>query len=184
MAKLILGITGEMGSGKGTIAAHVIEKHMGSTHRFSTMLRDVLDRLYIEQTRENIAQLSTILRKNFGEDCLSNVMMHDAQNDDRTLVIIDGVRRKTDIVHLEGLPHFKLVYIDADIKTRYERIIKRGENAGESQKTFEEFQKDHEHEAESQIVGLKKEADYVIDNNGNFQQLYDQINKIIAQNLK
>lgn len=184
MAKLILGIAGEMGCGKGTIAKHVIEKHLGSAHRFSTMLRDVLDRLYLDQTRENLAQMSTILRQNFGEDLLSRVMMHDAENDDRSLVIIDGVRRKTDIVHLEELPHFKLVYVEADMRKRYERIILRGENANETKKTFEDFQKDHEHEAELQIKDLKNVADYIVNNDGTFEELYEQINQIIAENLK
>lgn len=184
MAKLILGIAGEMGCGKGTIAKYAIGKYGSGSLRFSTILRDVLDRLYLEQSRENLQKLSTVLRQNFGEDLFSGAMMHDAENSGQDLVIIDGVRRMTDIVHLRELPHFKLIYVDADIRARYERIVGRGENVNETQKTFEQFQEDHKDESELQILGLKDYADYVVDNNSTFEQLYVQVDEIVKENLK
>jgi dephospho-CoA kinase len=184
MAKLILGITGEMASGKGTIAKHVIAERGGSAHRFSTILRDVLDRVYLEQTRDNMQTLSTILRKNFGEELMAKSMYFDAQNDEHDVVVVDGVRRMADIAFLRDLPHFKLVYVEADIVKRYERIIKRGENPDDSKKTFEEFQKAHEDESELQIKDLKNYADYIISNDGTYQELYKTIDEIINQNLQ
>lgn len=184
MAKLILGVAGEMGSGKGTITKHVIQEHRGSSHRFSTMLRDVLDRMHIEQTRENMATLSTIVRKNFGEDLLAKAICHETQKDEHDVVIIDGVRRMDDIVYLRKLPHFKLIYVDADIRVRYERVVRRGENANDTSKTFDEFKRDHELESELQIKDLKNYADYAVDNNGTFVDLYKQIEDIIKENLK
>lgn len=184
MAKLILGITGEMGSGKGTIAKHVMQQHGGKSHRFSTILRDILDRVYVEQTRENISTISTILRKNFSEDILAKAMYHDTQNDEHEIVVVDGVRRLADIVYLRELPHFKLIYLEADMQTRYERIVKRGENTDDNAKTFEEFKKDHELETELQIKELKNYADFVVDNDGIFADLYKQIDEIITENLK
>jgi len=182
MAKIILGITGEIACGKGTIASHLAKEYQAGTHRFSTMLRDVLDRMYIEQTRENIATLSTILRKNYGEDVMAKTMMREAEDDKNEIVIIDGVRRLADIKYLQELPHFKLVYIEADMQKRYERIIKRGENTDDIGKTFEEFQKEHELETELQIRDLKNYANYVVDNNGTYTDLYEQIDKIIKEN--
>jgi dephospho-CoA kinase len=184
MAKLILGITGEMGSGKGTIAKYVVNEHKGTSHRFSTILRDVLDRLHLEQSRDNIQTLSTILRKNFSEDIMAKGMFHDVENDSHDIVVVDGVRRMADIVFLKELPHFKLVYVDADMETRYERIIHRGENTDDAKKTFEEFQKAHEDDSELQIKDLKNYADYVIDNNGSFSDLYVHVGDIIKQNLQ
>jgi dephospho-CoA kinase len=184
MPKLILGIAGEMGSGKGTIAKYISEKYEGNAHRFSTVLRDVLDRIYVEQTRENISAISTVLRKKFGEDILAKAMYHDTQNDKCDIVVIDGVRRMADIQYLQELPHFKFIYIDTDIKICYERIVKRGENTGDATKTFEEFKNDHELETELQIRDLKNYANYAISNNSNFEELYKQIDRIIAENLK
>ena len=183
MAKLILGITGEMGGGKGTIAKHIMLEHKGSVHKFSTVLRDMLDRAHIEQTRENIQTLSTIMRKSFGEDLLAKAMYHDTVSDECELVIIDGVRRMTDITYLKELPHFKLIYIEADMQNRYERIVKRGENPNDSKKSFTDFQRDHESESELQIKDLKNYANYIIENDGTYAELYKQVDDIIAENL-
>ncbi|NTW27022.1 MAG: AAA family ATPase [Candidatus Moranbacteria bacterium] len=183
MAKLILGITGEMGSGKGTIAKHASLEHKASTRRFSTILRDLLDRVYVEQTRENISTISTILRKNFSEDILAKAMYHDTENDTHKIVIVDGVRRLADIAYLRELPHFKLVYIEASMENRYERIVKRAENTDDAAKTFEQFKKDHELETELQIRDLKNYSNYVVNNDGTYADLYDQVNKIIAENI-
>lgn len=183
MAKLILGIAGEMGCGKGTIAKHVVAEYGGGSLRFSTILRDVLDRVHVEQSRENIQTLSTILRKSYGEDILASAMMHDAEGAPQDIVVVDGVRRMSDITHLKKLPHFHLVYVEADMEKRYERIVQRGENSDDNSKTFEQFKRDHEDESELQIRDLKNYADHVVDNNGTFMELYAQIDAIINGNL-
>lgn len=184
MAKLILGISGEMGSGKGTIAKHIKLEHNGNVHKFSTILRDVLDRLYLEQSRDNMQALSTILRKTYGEDIMAKGMYHDAENDEHDLVVVDGVRRMSDITFLKELPHFKLIYVEADMENRYERIIKRGENPDDAKKTFAEFEKAHENESEIQIRDLKNYASIIINNDGTYQELYQKINELITENLK
>jgi dephospho-CoA kinase len=177
--KLIIGLAGEISSGKGTVAKYIKDKYSGSTFRFSTMLRDVLDRLYIQQTRESTSHLSTLLRQFFGEDIMAKVMYNDVKNDENPIVVIDGVRRQADIKYLKELPEFKLVFIDALIKNRYDRIQTRGENADDNKKTFEEFKNDHRLETELQISDLKNISDFVIDNNGNKEELYEKVSDLI-----
>ena len=75
-----------------------------------------------------------------------------------------------------------MVYLETDLEKRFERIKERGENSDDNDKTFEEFKKDHEREAEQEIKKLKIQADFIIDNNGSFEDLYEQINKIILKN--
>lgn len=179
--KIVLGLAGEIASGKGTTAQYIIDKYNGSSHRFSTMLRDVARRMYLEENRENLQKLSTIFRQNFHDDLLSMVIAKDVENDKHEIIAIDGVRRLADISYLKKIDGFKLVYIEADIKKRFDRITKRGENTDDTKKTFEEFEKDHQREAELQIKELKNHADYVIDNNGNFDDLYRKIDKIIEK---
>ena len=99
-------------------------------------------------------------------------------------MIVDGVRRMADITFLKELPHFKLIYAEADLQNRYERIVKRAENTDDTTKTFEDFKKDHELETELQIRDLKNYADYVVNNDGVYADLYKQIDDIIAENLK
>jgi dephospho-CoA kinase len=183
MAKLILGVVGEMSSGKGVVAKHVTANYNAGSHKFSQILRDILDRVYVQQSRQNIAALSLALRKNFGEDVLAKSMYHDVQNDTHDIVVIDGVRRLEDISYLRELPEFKLVFINADMETCYERSVKRGENDGDTTKTFEEFRRDHEADADARIVDMKNYANHIIENDGTYQELYAQVDGIIKQNI-
>lgn len=176
---IILGLAGEIASGKGTVAKYIMEKYNGSSHRFSTMLRDVARRMYLEENRENLQKISTIFRENFFDDILSSVIAKDVKNDNHGVIAIDGVRRLADIAYLKKLEGFKLVYIEALLEKRYERITQRGENSDDNNKTLEEFKKDHEREAELQIRELKNHSNYVVDNNGSFDELYKQVDKII-----
>lgn len=179
--KLILGFAGEMASGKGTAAKYLVERHEAATHRFSTMLRDVLRRLNLPEDRVTIQKLSTWLRKEFGEDTLAKVMFEDAKNDTHLLIVIDGVRRLEDVKYLREIPEFKLCYITAPMKTRHERLVLRGENADDRTKTYEQFQKDHEGEPEREIAKLEAFATEVIDNSGTLPELYQTLDAIVKK---
>ncbi|MBI4812109.1 AAA family ATPase [Candidatus Falkowbacteria bacterium] len=180
MQKIIIGLVGELAAGKGTIVKYLEEKYGAASYRFSTPLRDVLERLHLEINRKNMQDVSRILREYFGQNLLAKTIAEDAKNDSNKVIAVDGVRRPADIEYLSKLPEFKLVYITADVKIRYERLLKRGENAGDKNKTFEQFLRDHEAETEILIPKIGKEADYKIDNNGTLEKLYEQIDEIIS----
>lgn len=181
MSKLILGFTGQIASGKGTAVAYLQEKYNASTYRFSTMLRDVLDRIYLEQNRENLQKISQILRENFGQDTLARVMAEDVKNDNDKIIAIDGIRRPSDVEYLKKVPGFILVHIFADVEKRYERITQRRENTDDKQKTLEEFKEDHKKEPEQKIAEIAEDAQEEVDNNGSFEDLYKQLDELVAK---
>ena len=183
MAKLILGLAGEMGCGKGTVANYLVEKYNGSSHSFSTALKDILDRLYLDRSRDNLNGLSKALRGAFGEDVFAKSMSADAENDPHDVVVVENARRLDDIYYLRLLPHFKFVYIDAGMENRYKRMVERNQYVGDDMKTFEEFKREHELNTEASIPPLKEHANYVITNNGSLEDLYSQIDGIIKQNI-
>jgi dephospho-CoA kinase len=181
MQKIVIGFIGEIASGKGTVAKYLQEKYGCNTYRFSTMLRDVAARLYIEPTRENLQNLSRILREQFGQSLLSRVIAEDVLHDKKDLVVVEGVRRPMDIMYLQQNPAFRLVYITADAKTRWERLVQRRENPGDSEKTFEQFTQEDAAEPEQHITSLGKQAPHKIDNNGDLEKLKEQIEHIVAK---
>ncbi|KKQ45403.1 MAG: dephospho-CoA kinase, CoaE, nonfunctional [Candidatus Moranbacteria bacterium GW2011_GWC2_37_8] len=183
MAKLILGIAGEMGSGKEAVSTYLCEKYGASSRNFSQILKDILERLYLPIMRENFAPLSLALRKTFGEDILAKVMFHDAVDDENDVIVVQGIRRRQDMVFLRELPNFKFIYVDADIETRFERVKNRKEKENDALITFEQFKASHEYETEKTILGLKDDADYMIQNNGTYEELYSQIDKIISNHI-
>lgn len=179
--RIILGLAGEIASGKGTVAKYLTEKYGSNYYRFSGILRDVAKRAHLEENRENLQKISTMFREYFGSDILIKTIYLDVENDKHKMITVDGVRRLEDVEFLKKLPGFKLIYIEADLEKRYERLTKRGENSDDAKKTFEEFKKDLELEAELEIKALKNKADAVIENNGTREELYAQVNKLINQ---
>ena len=178
--KIIIGLFGPIASGKGEAKRYLQEKYGATEHRFSTMLRDLLTRMHVEHTRQNIQDVSTILRQRFGEDLLAKVLTEDVKNDNHDLIVIDGIRRMADIRYLQELPGFTLIAIDAEEKSRYERVIKRNENTGDSEKSFTDFQKEENAETELSIPEVMAQARVRFENNGSLPEFLERIDKLLS----
>ncbi len=179
MNKLIFGLVGQMASGKDTVKLYLEKNYQAKSCRFSEILRNILDILGLENSRSNLQDLSTNLRKLYGEDILAKTIVNQVGKIEASIVVIDGVRRMADIKYLNDLDNFFLISLEAELKIRYQRLIKRAENENDDKKTYQQFIEDHQKEAELQIEGVMKKANYHLDNNNNFASLYNQIDKII-----
>lgn len=182
--KIIFGFVGLIASGKGTAAAHLQEHHGASTHKFSTMLWDALDRFYLDRTRDNLIKISESIRGTFGEDIMAKVIAEDVKNDPNSLIVVDGIRRLADIQYLKQFPGFTLVEISADTNTRYERLIRRSEKADDATKTYEQFLADHKRSTEISIPEVAAHARERIDNNGTAEDLGRELDLLIKKYVK
>lgn len=179
MEKIIIGLVGEIASGKDTVANYLSKKYKSQTISFSASLRDILDRIFIPHTRVNFANLGIKLRELFGNDLLSKVVAQEIKNSKKKLFCLPNIRLSSDIEHLKKEPGFVLVAIETDKKTRYNRLIKRNQNTDDKSKTWTQFQKDAYLPTEIEIKNLMKTAKYTIDNNGGYKTLYRQVDEII-----
>src|SRR3989338_8809942 len=181
MSKIILGFVGPIASGKGTACEYLKNKYNAGTTRFSSILRDIVGRLGIPESRNDLQKLSLALRQGFGDDVLAKAIALDVQKDKQPIIGVDGVRRLPDIKYLREIPGFYLVSIDADQKKRFERIVGRGENTDDTTKTFENFKKDEKGEAEKNIQEIQTQAQFHLDNNGTKEELYGQIDEMLKK---
>jgi dephospho-CoA kinase len=179
--KIIIGLVGQIACGKGVIKKYLIEKEGASDYRFSTIIRNVADRLAIEKSRENLSKLSTLLRSNFSEDIFAKAMAKDVKGDDSEVIVIDGIRRMTDIKYLKELKEFKLISVYTDKEIRYKRVVERNENIGDDKKTMEEFEEEEKAEPELEIPNVMEKADYKIVNNASWENLHSQIKETIKK---
>ncbi len=181
MSNVIFGFTGLLASGKGTATKYYQDAHGASTFRFSTILRDLASRVYLEQSRDNLIKMSECIRTTFGEDTLAKAVAKDAASANKPLIVIDGIRRLADIAHLLPLPNFVLVEIFADERARYDRLIKRGENSDDATKTFEQFLADHQRSTELSILDVIPHAKERINNNGTLEELHSSLEKLLKK---
>jgi dephospho-CoA kinase len=179
MAKKIIGIAGPMASGKGTIAGYFIEKHGATTVRFSEPLFDIANALGLPIDREHLSRISKIVRGEFGQDILAKGLAAKVAKSTSELIVVDGIRRPGDIDAFRRMSGFTFVYIDAPIELRHARMQKRGEKEDDATKTFEDFVKDHEYEAEREVSSLASRASVRIDNSGSLEVLEAQLENLI-----
>lgn len=183
MKKLMLGHAGEMAAGKGTGTDMEKVWYPGTdSFRFSDPLREFWT-LWNEHcatrygfvfpekaSTQDLQRMSTLVRQLFGENVLERAIALRAEQSLSTspVVIIEGIRRLVDVSMLMTDPQyqFRLIYIEADPKVRWERHRLRNEKSGDADLTFEQFLELGTAEAEQQIRLLKPYAHLVIDNSG------------------
>lgn len=178
--KIVIGIVGENSSGKTTMTNYICEKYDAVSFRFSDMLGDMLKRIYLPPTRENLQNISTALRNTFGEDIMSKTLAKDMISSEAMITITEGIRRPSDIVALKELPGFVLVAITADPKKRFDRLHGRNEKPDDATKTWEQFTIDANHESEQKIKEIIAEAHVTMNNDGRKEELFAQIDAFIT----
>lgn len=181
MAKLIIGLVGQAGSGKGTLADMLIERYGAGYVRFSGILSEVLETLGVEKSRDNFIAVSKAVRNAFGEDVLSYAVEKKSLAAPEELIVVDGIRRPEDIVALEPLPQFRLISINVPMETRFERMKKRSEKAGETDMSWEEFQAQEEAETERTIPSAMERAWKSVTNEGSKEELEQQMSEIMKE---
>ena len=175
--KKVIGIIGEQAGGKGAVADLIVEKYGGVRLTTSDVLKRILDNLFLEFNRDNLTKLALSLKGSFGNDILMKAMLEEVKKAEEELVIVDGIRMKgdTDPFREEYGSNFKLIYVTADPKIRYERSKSRGEKKQESTQDYETFLEKEKTGTEKDIAEIGGKADFQINNNGTWEELEKQI---------
>lgn len=184
--KIIIGITGTLGAGKGTIVDYLV-KNKGFVH-FSAredVINKEIDRRGLPVSRDNMVLVANDLRKKYGPSYVAEELFKMAQNSDQNCVL-ESLRTAGEIESLRNKGKFYLFAINAEQKTRYNRVQER-KNEQSDNVSFEKFVEQEETEMKSDDLNKQNlskcisMADYVFENNGTFENLYKQIDEIIER---
>lgn len=179
--KLIIGFVGQAGSGKGTAANLLHEKYGAVVFTFSDILTDILNRLYIPSSRDNLINMSITLRQGFGQNILAKAMSRQIDNSTADMVVVDGIRRIEDIEDLKLNPAFHFIEIMVDPKIRFERLKERNQKPGEAEMTWEDFLAVSQKETELTIAKVAEQAEIKITNEGDIQALGKQLDELVTK---
>ncbi len=174
----VIGLAGRIGSGKGTAAEHLKSEYGAEQFVYSDILADVLERLYLPATRDNLQHLGKALREGLGESVLVDAMKGDIEKGSADVRLIDGIRYVNEVEMLREFPGSRLIFIDAPLEVRHERVKERAQK-GEGSMTLDEFRKKERAETERELDRVKRMADHVVDNTGTIEELHQTIDSLM-----
>lgn len=187
MSKIkIIGISGTNGSGKDAMGHVLALKHNFLFVSVTDLLREEAKRRGLSVDRENLRNISAEWRRKYGYGVLvDRAYDHFKELEEKYAgLAISSLRNphEADRVHeLGGI----VVWVDANIRTRYERIQRNLEQRGrlvEDSKTFEQFVIEEEMEmrtppggddANLNMSAVKTRSDIVLNNEGTDLQEFE-----------
>lgn len=181
--KIVIGLVGETGSGKDTVAHYLKRRYDVDLLRFSRPLKKTLELFFDQSSKADQAWLYDVFRERFGEDVLHRgVVQYVAHHDG--IMCVNGMRMMMDLEFIRSFEDSYIIYITADQKLRWQRVTSRGEKSDDDQ-TFVEFKKfESTTETEKAIPQIGADADFVIKNEGSMDDLLWQVDDAMKNILK
>jgi len=163
--RLVIGITGRIGSGKTTVGRYLESRYGFQYVRYSEVLAD-----WLAKDRDGKAQLQKV-----GWDVMAGGMQAELN---RRLaekimpdsdVAVDGLRHTLDYETLSACfsTSFTLLYLHTDAKERFERLKRL-----EKYTDLNSFEAADSHPVEQHIESLRTNATTLIQNDGPLRKLY------------
>lgn len=180
----IVGITGTIGAGKGTIVNYLIKEY--GFHHYSVreyLIKEIIRR-DLPVNRDTMVQVANNLRADHNPAFIVDELYREAA-DNGINAVIESIRTAGEIESLRKKGEFILLAINADAKIRYDRIVER--NSETDQISFATFLDNEKREMSTtdpnkqNLSACIGQADFVLLNNEGFDELYHQVNNIMNQ---
>jgi dephospho-CoA kinase len=178
-SKLVIGILGTIGSGKGTAARFLKKKYGFRIISMGNLIRALARKLKISASRKNLQDLQARYRKRYGGDYFISIAWQKIDSSMHKRWIIDGIRHNAD-ASASRKNGAVLIFIDAKPEIRFERMKKRRRKG--FSRTIEQFKK--EEQREWKRFNFKKTityAHYRMDNSKGQKLLFSQIDRLMRK---
>lgn len=181
---VIIGITGTLGAGKGTVVEYLVRERGFRHYSVRGFLAEELNRRSMPVNRDTLTAIANSLRAKYGPEFIAAQLFQKAKETGQNC-IIESIRTPGEIEALRKHPSFYLLAVDADPRIRYQRIRKRNsETDNISYRIFIENEEREMHTTDpnkQNLAACIAQADHVITNNGSLKQLHEQTEKFLER---
>jgi len=182
---MIIGVAGRNGAGKGEFV-DFLKARSFTVYSLSDAIRQELADRGLTETRERMIEVGQEMRRKSGPGALAQRLVKLLQPDRN--YAIDSIRHP---VEVEILRHcgqdFHLVWIDAKLETRFERIKARGRSGDPESlaelEALEARERGSDDPNAQQLDRVQDEASFTLVNDGTIESFQAQIEAWVRKNL-
>ena len=181
---MIVGVTGPICAGNNAVG-EILRKKGFERLSLSDELREYMRKRGIVINRRNMRDTADALRKEHGPGFMVSFVVKKIIPDKN--YVVEAIMNPREISELKKLNNFYLIKVDAPVKIRFNRLLRRNRDPDEP-KTFEAFV---EWEKRDLGVGQPKHglhraecfelADFIVVNDGTLNDLCNKIRDIIGK---
>lgn len=181
---LVIGITGTLGAGKGTVVEFLVNDKDFSHYSVRQFLLEEIQKRNLPENRDSMVIVANELRRSNSPSFIIDQLYNQALKSSKNAVI-ESIRTPGEVDSLRQKGKFCLFAVDADPETRFERIRKR--NSETDQIDFDTFIKNEQREMTSadpnnqNLLKCREMADYVFWNDGSIGELYKKVEKVLNE---
>jgi dephospho-CoA kinase len=181
---LIIGITGTLGAGKGTIVEYLVEYKQFKHYSVRSYLIEEIEKKHLTVNRDNMVIVANEMRAKHSPSYVTDQLFEKAFLSGQNC-IIESIRTPGEIESLRKKGNFYLFAIDAQPNIRYERIVIRNSETDKiSYDTFIQNESREMNTEDPNKQNLKKcieMADFVFENSGSMEDLHYKIEEILKK---
>lgn len=178
---MIIGVSGRNGSGKGTLL-EALARNGFEILSLSDVLRQELAEQGVSETRERMIELGTRLRRERGPGALAEVL--GPRLNKNTHYGIDSIRHPAEVAVLAATdPGFRLIWVEAPVELRFERMQRRGRPGDpetlQDLERLEDLERGGGDQATQQLDAVCDRSDFRIQNEGRVDELSEALAPIL-----
>jgi len=181
---IIIGVVGQIASGKGILVKYLTEKLDFTAFSLSSIVHEELEKKgRVKFTRQMLQDVGDKLRREYGDDVLAQRIIKAINEQKKDKIVIEGIRNPAEIEFLKKNQNFILIGVKANRELRFKRVLSRGKEW--DPKIYEDFLKVDrrdlgvgQQKSGQQVGKCLSYCDYILTNNKDIKDFEKKIKEL------